>query len=170
HSRFSVPCPAFFIVLLGQGGPAMTPVSAKQQTAHFRARLDDSAWPFVSVVVPVRNEARVLGATLQQLLRPNYSPERFEVRVADGRATDGTRAIVCELQGSYPNLHLLDNPGRLSSGGRNVAIRAARGDLILIVDGHCEIEHDQHLRALASAFAESGAACVGRPQPLDIAT
>src|SRR5439155_21468815 len=65
---------------------------------------------------------------------------------------------------------LLDNPGRLASAGRNVAIRAARGELIVIVDGHCDLEGRRHLRDLADVFARSGADCVGRPQPLDVAT
>ena len=129
---------------------------------------EESHWPFISVVVPVRNEERFLKSTLEQILTQDYSRKHFEVLVADGRSTDDTRVIVCKLQDRYPNLRLLDNPHLLSSSGRNVAIRAAHGDLILIIDGHCDLEDGQHLRALAEAFAESGAACVGRPQPQEV--
>ncbi len=39
---------------------------------------------------------------------------------------------------------------------------------MLLIDGHCELNNPYYLRNLADAFAESGADCVGRPQPLDV--
>jgi succinoglycan biosynthesis protein ExoA len=124
--------------------------------------------PFISVVVPVRNEAAHLEATLTQLLEQDYPRGRFEVLVADGRSTDATPEIVRLLQFLHPNLRLLDNPGRLSSAGRNRAIEAARGDVVVVIDGHCDLQNRHYLRDLADAFARSGADCVGRPQPLDL--
>ena len=44
----------------------------------------------------------------------------------------------------------------------------SRGDIVLLVDGHCEIDNPHYLGNLASAFRRSGADCVGRPQPLDV--
>jgi polysaccharide deacetylase family protein (PEP-CTERM system associated) len=126
------------------------------------------AVPFITVVVPVRNEAPFIRATLEQVLAQDYDVGRFEVIVADGRSTDGTPAIVRALQSEYPNLRLLDNPRRWSSAARNRAVRAARGDLIVVVDGHCDLGNPGYLRELADAFARSGADCVGRPQPLDV--
>jgi succinoglycan biosynthesis protein ExoA len=124
--------------------------------------------PFVSVIVPVRNEAAFLGQTLGQLLSQRYDPNRFEILVADGESTDQTREVVEALQEEYPNLRLLRNPQRWSSAGRNAAVRAARGDLIVLVDGHCELEGPNYLADLVEAFRRSGADCVGRPQPLDV--
>jgi succinoglycan biosynthesis protein ExoA len=49
-----------------------------------------------------------------------------------------------------------------------MAVRAARGDLLVVVDGHCELNNPRYLADLADAFARSGADCVGRPQPLDV--
>ena len=46
--------------------------------------------------------------------------------------------------------------------------RDAQGEIIALIDGHCELDNPQYLRELASAFARSGADCVGRPQPLDV--
>jgi succinoglycan biosynthesis protein ExoA len=127
-----------------------------------------AAPPFISVIVPVRNEAAFLDATLNELLGQRYDPGRFEVLVADGGSTDATRAVVAALQRRHANLRLLDNPRRWSSAGRNVALAAARGDLVLLIDGHCELDNPHYLSELASAFARSGADCVGRPQPLDV--
>jgi succinoglycan biosynthesis protein ExoA len=141
---------------------------AEGQLRLFRAETTDAACPFISVIVPVRNEGAFIADTLQQLLEQRYPSTRFEVLVADGGSTDDTRTIVAALQTRYPHLRLLDNPGQWSSAGRNVAIRAARGDLVLLIDGHCDIRNPHYLQKLADAFAESGADCVGRPQPLDV--
>jgi len=123
---------------------------------------------FISVIVPVRNEARFIRHTLGQLLAQNYPADRFEVLVADGRSDDATPMIVREMSAAYPNVALLDNPKRWSSAGRNAAVRAARGDIIVLIDGHCELDNPSYLADLADAFERSGADCVGRPQPLQV--
>ncbi len=124
--------------------------------------------PFISVIVPVRNEAAFIADTLERLFAQDYPAGRFEVLVADGRSTDETRTIVQALTGRFGNLRLLDNPRQWSSAGRNVAVAAARGDVVLLVDGHCQIDSLRYLADLADAFTGSGADSVGRPQPLDV--
>jgi succinoglycan biosynthesis protein ExoA len=129
-----------------------------------------TALPMISVIVPVRNEQRFLPHLLEQLLAQDFPPGCFEVLVADGRSTDATREIVRAAMAEYPNLRLLDNPKHWSSAGRNAAVRASRGDIIVLIDGHCELDNRRYLADLADAFARSGADCVGRPQPLDTST
>jgi succinoglycan biosynthesis protein ExoA len=124
--------------------------------------------PFISVIVPVRNEGRCIAGTLGMLLAQDYPADRFEVLVADGRSVDDTRAVVRSVAARHPNVRLLDNPRRWSSAGRNAAVRAARGDLLVLIDGHCETGNSRYLADLARAFERSGADCVGRPQPLDV--
>ncbi len=124
--------------------------------------------PFVSVIVPVRNEAVFITKTLCQLLDQDYDPSRFEVIVADGESTDATADLVRALQARYPNLHLVSNPGRWSSAGRNAALEVSRGEIVVIVDGHCELDNRRYLSDLVDAFERSGADCVGRPQPMDV--
>src|SRR5262245_2625406 len=146
----------------------MTLLSDRPPSTRGKDGRATAALPMISVVVPVRNEAAFIADTLQQLLTQDYPADRVEVLVADGESTDDTRAIVAALATEHDNLRLLDNPKRLSSAGRNVAARAALGDLILLVDGHCEIGNGRYLAELAAAFARSGADSVGRPQPLDV--
>ena len=124
--------------------------------------------PTISVIVPVRNEAGFIANTLAQLLTQDYPADRVEILVADGRSTDETRTIVSAIADEFPRVRLLDNPHRLSSAGRNVAVEASRGDLILVIDGHCQIDNPRYLLDLADAFERSGADSVGRPQPLDV--
>jgi len=117
--------------------------------------------------MPVRNEARFIGDTLEQLLAQNYPSDRYEIIVADGISDDGTQQIVLDLAKAHSRIRLLDNPARLSSSGRNIGFKNGRGDIFLVVDGHCFIPTDQLLKNVADCFVKSGADCLGRPQPLD---
>lgn len=125
--------------------------------------------PFISVIMPVRNEQACLGGLLRQLLDQDYDSDRFEILVADGASTDGTREVVAEVAASHPQIRLLHNPRIWSSAARNVGVLASQGEFLVIVDGHCELPGKQYFRTLADAFERSGADCLGRPQPLDVA-
>src|SRR5262249_23172841 len=124
--------------------------------------------PFVTIIVPVRNEEPFLGATLRALLTQHYDPDRFEVIVADGQSHDDTIGIVRRLQGEFPNLRLFYNPRRLSSAARRLGVGRAGGDSGLVVDGHCELRDPDYLGRLVEVFQRHGAESVGRPQPLDV--
>ena len=123
--------------------------------------------PFLTIVMPVRNEARFIRDTLLQLLAQDFPTDSYEIIVADGMSDDGTREIVTELAQSYPQIRLLDNPKRLSSAGRNVGFKEGRGDYFLVVDGHCYIPDTKLFSNTIECFLKSGADCLGRPQPLD---
>ena len=124
--------------------------------------------PSVSVIVPVRNESRSIEHTLRLLLTQDFPASEFEVIVADGASTDDTVPVVRRLQSEFPNLKLVFNHAKLSSAGRNTAIRHATKDVIVIVDGHCHVPDPHYLAKLSAAFAASNADCLGRPQPLGI--
>ena len=123
--------------------------------------------PFISIVMPIRNEARFIRDTLGQLLAQDYPAGRYEIIVVDGISDDGTQSIVGEAARTYPQIRLMDNPGRRSSAGRNIGFKNGRGDIYLVVDGHCYIPDVNLFNSIAECFEKSGADCLGRPQPLD---
>lgn len=57
---------------------------------------EPTAWPSLSVLVPARNEADVLPATLPALLAQDY-PGRWEAVLVDDRSEDETAARAAEL-------------------------------------------------------------------------
>lgn len=122
----------------------------------------------VSVIVPVRNEAASIESTLRSLLTQDFPRDRFDVIVADGGSDDDTVFRVRKLQSEFPNLRLAFNPIRWSSGGRNAGVKLATGDVAVIVDGHCHVPDRNYLANLMTAFDDSQADCLGRPQPLDV--
>lgn len=124
-------------------------------------------WPFISVVMPVRNEEAFIAGTLKQLLCQDYPRDRFELIVVDGMSSDSTREKVAALAGIHPQVRLAENPKRLSSSGRNIGFKLGQGSIFVVVDGHCFIENDQLFKSIVNCFEKSGAHCLGRPQPLD---
>jgi succinoglycan biosynthesis protein ExoA len=98
--------------------------------------------PFVSVLMPVRNEARFISRSLGAVLAQNYPRDRMEIIIADGLSKDGTREIIEAVRARQPNLSLIDNPGKIVATGLNAALRLAKGEVIIRVDGHCEIATD----------------------------
>ncbi len=92
--------------------------------------------PFVSVIMPIRNEAEYVERSLSAVLRQDYPADRFEVIVADGISTDGTLQMIQQIQSKWPQLRLVENPGKIVATGLNAAISRARGEVIVRVDGH----------------------------------
>ena len=50
--------------------------------------------PFVSVVIPIRNERTFIARTLDGILSQDYPIDRTEILVSDGMSDDRTRQIV----------------------------------------------------------------------------
>ena len=121
---------------------------------------DSDNLPFVSVIVPVFNEERYIQACLDSVLEQDYPEDHYEVIVADGGSTDGTRAIVESAAALHPSVRLIDNPGRTQAHGLNLGILASRGEYIARQDGHAEWSA-HHLRRSIDLLLETGADNVG---------
>ena len=118
------------------------------------------AFPFVTVVMPIRDEGAFIPRSLSAVLKQDYPRDRMEVIVADGMSTDGTREIVLDLQSQHPELRLIDNHGLIVSTGLNAAIAQARGEIIVRVDGHTVIASD-YVRQCVSGLLQTEADNVG---------
>jgi succinoglycan biosynthesis protein ExoA len=86
----------------------------------------------------------------------------FELIVADGMSTDGTREILRQLSEGNHSLRVIDNPGRIVSTGLNKAIAAAKGSIIIRADVHTEYGSD-YIRQCVRVLNDSGADNVGGP-------
>lgn len=101
--------------------------------------LPETELPFVSVVIPMLNEAANIRRCVESILQQTYPSERLEVIVVDGISDDGSREILCELSGQYGNVHFFDNPLRITSRALNIGVNHARGDVIIILGAHSKI-------------------------------
>ncbi len=98
--------------------------------------------------------------SLKSVLEQDYPDAALEVIVADGISTDGTRDVVQAVLADHPNLRLIDNPEGIVPCGLNRAIRQARGEIIVRVDGHTIVRPDYVTQCVA-ALQRTGADNVG---------
>lgn len=118
--------------------------------------------PFVSVIMPIRNEADFIAQSLSAVLQQDYP--NFEVIIADGMSTDSTRQIIQQTSSHYPDMpvRILDNLGRIVPIGMNIALSQAKGDIIVRVDGHCKIALD-YISRCVEQLQSNDVAGVGGP-------
>ena len=92
------------------------------------------ALPFVTVVIPVRNDARRLAVCLASLREQDYPPDRYEVIVVDNGSTDDSRLIADEA-----GAKVLCFPGLRVGALRNRGVAEARGEILAFVDSDHEV-------------------------------
>jgi len=124
--------------------------------------MTDPTLPFVSVVMPVRNEASFISESLGAVLAQDYPPDRMEVIVVDGDSTDGTLKILEQHQGSEPAVIVLRNPARIVPSALNIGIRNAHGEIVVRVDGHVIIASD-YVRKCVESLQRGDVENVGGP-------
>jgi glycosyltransferase involved in cell wall biosynthesis len=102
----------------------------------------EKALPFVSVIIPCRNEEKFIGKCLESIIKFDYPRDRLEIIVADGMSTDATRHIVMEFKKRYEFIRFLENPQKIVSSALNLAIKTAIGEIIIRLDAHSYYQGD----------------------------
>ncbi|MEV8045106.1 glycosyltransferase [Streptomyces griseoluteus] len=144
-------------LLLGQGFFWRTDV-------RLPPRREPAEWPSVCVVVPARDEAAVLPASLPSLLVQDY-PGPAAIFLVDDGSRDGTGDLARELSARYGGLPLtVDSPGEPPQGwtGKLWAVRhgitlarARDPEFLLLTDA--DIAHaPDSLRSLVAAARTGG--------------
>jgi len=114
--------------------------------------------PSVSIIVPCFNEQATIGKLLEAIHAQTFPRADLEVIIADGMSTDDTRAEIEAFAGSHPGLQMIikDNPKRHIPNGLNIAIKEARGQIIIRLDAHSMPYPDYIARCVASLEAGLG--------------
>jgi len=123
-------------------------------------RLTRDAGPFVSVIVPAKNEDAVIAATVRSLCAMRYpdgGSRGFEVIVVDDRSTDRTPQILERLAVELPVTVVRTPPGSVGKAAAlNFGITRARGDLIAVFDADARVRPD-FLARMVAALAQTTA-------------
>lgn len=98
-----------------------------------------------SVIIPARDEEKIIASCLQSVLKQNYPSILFEVIVIDDHSADNTVGIVQALQKEHANLRLIQLEkllqGRQLNSYKKKAIEYAVGqasaDWIVTTDADC---------------------------------
>jgi len=123
---------------------------------------DATVFPRVSVVVPMYNEEQHIEACLNSVLSQDYPSDKLEIQVVDGDSTDGSMQIVQERfidAGAQVFLHR--NPNRKTPCSLNIGVRAATGEVIIILGAHAEMLPDFIAHSVANLRRENIYCCGG---------
>lgn len=115
----------------------------------------------VTVIMPVRNESEYIERALTAVFHQSYPAHQMQILVVDGRSDDDTRERARRLaDGQGRKIHIVDNPGRIAPCALNAGLREAAGEIVVRVDGHCEIGSD---------YVANGVAHLANPEHADVA-
>jgi GT2 family glycosyltransferase len=119
--------------------------------------------PFVSIVIPVRNDARRLKTCLAAIHANDYPCGRYEVIVFDNGSTDDSVRIARDA-----SCHVHVATGLRVSELRNRAVQQAQGDIVAFIDADHEIAPGW-LTAAADALQQKNVGAAGAPYDVPIA-
>jgi glucosyl-dolichyl phosphate glucuronosyltransferase len=96
--------------------------------------------PFVTIVMPTRNRARLLGAALWSFLHQEDAVDLYEVVVVDDGSTDDSAAVVARVADARPqvSVRFVRNRRHGVNAARNAGISVAAGQLLCFVDDDTE--------------------------------
>ena len=126
------------------------------------------ARPWVTLVVPARNEASVIGETLATLAAQRYPGEggpRFDVLVVDDGSHDGTLDVARRAVGSGgPSVEVIrrepDDGPRTKAAVLNFARPLCRGDVIGVLDADARVAPDFLAQVMDAWSTDPGAAAI----------
>jgi mycofactocin system glycosyltransferase len=139
--------------------------------AHAAAFLDDLAerrivvrapktppvrWPAATVVVPARNRPSETRACAESLLALDYPPDLLEVIVVDDASAPPLSEVLFDLPVRV--MRRETNVGQ--SAARNLAMGAARGEVLAFTDNDC-VADAGWLKSLVARLCEPGVDAVG---------
>ncbi len=117
--------------------------------------------PFVSVIMPVRNEGSFIKKSLGALLCQTYPKDRFEIIIADGMSSDNTRKLIGSMSAqSDISIKIVENPKRIAPTGLNLGLKEAKGEIIVRVDGHTVVDKT-YIAECVGALLRTGSANAG---------
>jgi cellulose synthase/poly-beta-1,6-N-acetylglucosamine synthase-like glycosyltransferase len=154
---FSVSVWSFYnLPILGAG------VRRAHRNRHKRQKhVADQTFPSFSIIVPVKNEEKVIGRLLNAVKSLNYPSDKKEIIIVEDGSTDRTVEI-CTKYAEQHTLHLKVLRKSRSNGkpsALNYGIKAAKGEIIGFFDAD-NVPADDVLLNASSYFEDSNVAAV----------
>ncbi len=116
-----------------------------------RGERETNSLPTISVAIATFNSERTMQRCLESVRGQRYPQERVRLMIADGSSTDQTVAIARRFDAAV----IVIPPDRQSAEyNKGVAVRAATGDLLLMIDHDNILPHPEWLRNMVRPFQD----------------
>jgi len=99
--------------------------------------------PYVSIIIPTYNRARMLPITLDSFIAQEYPHDRFEIIVANNNSADETKQVLDGYCSRHSQFKAILEPRQGVHYARNTAARMARGEILYFTDD--DMIADRHL-------------------------
>lgn len=97
--------------------------------------MENSCYPFVSVIIPVFNDVEPLKLCLAALAEQSYGSSRYEIIVVDN-GSDSLEQVKAVVE-PYEQVILTTEPAPGSYSARNKGLSLAKGEIIAFTDADC---------------------------------
>ena len=95
-------------------------------------------YPSCTILIPAHNEGKVIGTTIESMLRLEYPKDKLQIIVINDGSNDDTKDIINRYASDDARVQLFDIPkgegGKGKSRTLNLGIKQAKGDVIAIFD------------------------------------
>jgi cellulose synthase/poly-beta-1,6-N-acetylglucosamine synthase-like glycosyltransferase len=104
-------------------------------------------FPSVAIIVPVWNEEKTLGGTIESLLNLDYPKDRFSILIVNDGSTDGTMSVA-EQFAQYPQVKIIskENGGKYTA--LNLGIAHTDAELVGCLDADSFVVPDALIEAV----------------------
>lgn len=134
--------------------------------------LDENSFsPFVSIIVPAFNEAKILKQSLQSLLNLNYRD--YEIIIVNDGSSDDTKKIAESFVGYHRGelneikISLINKENGGKASALNVGIQYSTAEFVLCMDGDSQLSPDSLKRAVRHFKDHSIGAVAGNVKVLN---
>lgn len=123
-------------------------------------RVKTKPQPFVSIIIPVRNEEAHIQDCLKAVIAQNYPAHLYEIIVIDDYSTDETYALAKEI--NRDNLKVLNLAKYFGDAAEKVpnkkkaitiGVKNAKGQVIITTDGDCTMK-ENWLSTMVDAYQQ----------------
>jgi len=147
----------YMLVYIYFGYPVLVYFLSFFRKKEKRRRKNDYTPP-ITLVIPARNEERVIEKKLLNCLDLVYPSDKLEILVLSDQSTDRTVEIVRSFRES--NIHLIDFTERKGKTfAQNIAAEKAQGEILVFSDANAMYKQDALLK-LVSHFEDDQIGCV----------
>lgn len=88
----------------------------------------------VSIVIPIRNQPKLLVQCLSFLANQDFRPNEYEVLVCDDGSTEDLSHIVEKFRTEIPYVRLLTQQPKGPAAARNLGVRESRAPIVIFMD------------------------------------